>query len=167
MQKATRGFTLIELLVTLAVAAIIATIAIPGFGDLIRSSRAVADVNRVVTALNFARSEAVRRGTRVTLCPSTNGSSCMGGTDWAAGWIAFADTDEDGTPAGDGSDLLRVWNELALGAALQGPATLGFEGQGTATAASTFDYAMSGQPGRLACVNAVGRTQVLKGASSC
>lgn len=167
MRKLTSGFTLIELLVTLAVAAIIATIAVPGFGELIRSNRAVTDTNRLVTALNYARSEAVRGGTRVTLCPSSNGNSCTGGSDWTDGWIAFRDADEDATPANDGSDLLRVWQGLAVGADLQGPATIGFEGQGTATAASSYSYSMEGQPGRLACVNAVGRVEIRKGAESC
>lgn len=167
MRNKTKGFTLIELLVTLAVAAIIATIAVPGFSELMRSNRAVTDVNKLVTALNYTRSEAVRRGERVTLCPSSDGSSCAAGTDWVDGWIAFSDPDASGAPAADGSDLLRVWNGLAIGATLTGPASIGFQGLGTATASSQFTYAIDGQLGRLACVNAVGRTQVRKGAGSC
>lgn len=71
-----RGFTLLELLVTLAVAAIIMTIAIPASARLIQDVRVTVSVNRLVAALHLARSEAVRRGERVSLCPVDAGGRC-------------------------------------------------------------------------------------------
>ncbi len=45
----------------------------------------------------LARSEAVRRGVTVTVCPSSDGAACSadGSVDWSAGWIVFTDLDGD------------------------------------------------------------------------
>lgn len=56
-----RGFTLIELLVTLAVAAILATVAVPGYQQMQISRQLAADVNSILMGLNYARVEAVKR----------------------------------------------------------------------------------------------------------
>ncbi|WP_043517781.1 GspH/FimT family pseudopilin [Halomonas sp. BC04] len=65
MMKA-RGFTLIELLVTIAVMAIMATIAVPGFQNMMASNRLAGDYNEVLSGLNYARSEAIKRRENVT-----------------------------------------------------------------------------------------------------
>lgn len=72
----TTGFTLIELLITLAVAIIIATIAVPGFQRLVSSNREASDYNEILTGLNYARSEAVKRRERVQaeLAPTEGGA---------------------------------------------------------------------------------------------
>ena len=57
-----RGFTLIELMVTIAVLAILATVGIPGFVDLVQNNRVTTQANELVTALNVGRTEAVKRG---------------------------------------------------------------------------------------------------------
>ncbi|WP_017431355.1 GspH/FimT family pseudopilin [Vreelandella jeotgali] len=61
-----RGFTLIELLVTLAIAGLLATIVAPSMSTFMARARLASDVNQVVSAFNFARSEAIKRRTNVT-----------------------------------------------------------------------------------------------------
>lgn len=93
---ATRGFTLIELLVTLAVLAIVLAIAIPGFQGMVNRNQVAATTNNLVSALALARSEAVKRATRVTVASA----------DWTAGWQVFVDTGTVGDAADD--TVLRV-----------------------------------------------------------
>jgi type IV fimbrial biogenesis protein FimT len=78
------GFTLIELMVTLAVAAILVTIAVPGMATLVQNSRTTSQTNELVSALNLARSEAVKRGRTVTVRAE--------GGEFADGWCVYQGT---------------------------------------------------------------------------
>jgi len=75
------GFTIVELLTTIAVLAILAAVAVPSFRSSIASSRLTTTANGYISALNQARSEAVRRNASVQFCGSSstaNGADTLG-----------------------------------------------------------------------------------------
>ncbi len=85
------GFTLIELLMVIAIAAILASIAVPSYQWIMSRTRLSTQANELTTALSLARSEAVKRGVRVTVCKSSSGTGCTTSGNWQQGWIVFVD----------------------------------------------------------------------------
>lgn len=90
-----RGVTLLELLITLIIAGIVLSQALPAFGALVAHNRRSAVLNRFVTALQYARSESLKRGDYVALCKSVDGVRCMSSGYWGEGWLVFVDDDRD------------------------------------------------------------------------
>jgi len=68
------GFTIIELLISVALVAIVLTLAIPSFQDFIVVQRLKSVNQQLVTDLQFARSEAVSRNSFMALAFNSNGS---------------------------------------------------------------------------------------------
>ncbi len=108
--KNERGFTLVELMITLVIASIVLTMAVPGMRGLVQNNRITGQVNEMVTAFNLARIEAIRRGSSVSVCASTDQATCSLANNWATGWIVFADNNAAGNPAV--SQLIRAWDQL-------------------------------------------------------
>jgi len=61
MQRKEQGFTLIELMITIAVLAIIATMAVPSFSDMMLSQNLNKSTQNLILTLNEARSQAVTK----------------------------------------------------------------------------------------------------------
>ncbi|HSC67495.1 MAG TPA: GspH/FimT family pseudopilin [Cellvibrio sp.] len=111
MLKQNNGFTLIELMITLAVAAIVLGIAVPSFNSTILDSRSAALGSELTVAVNFARAEAVKRATRVSICPSSDGAACLTSGDWAKGWLVFTDNaTSDAVATASIGTVLRHWS---------------------------------------------------------
>lgn len=92
-----RGFNLLELMVVLAIAAVLATIAAPSMTEFVRSNRITTMKASVISDLNLARSESIKRNRRVLMCASnTSATDCSTATTWAAsGWLVCFDTDSN------------------------------------------------------------------------
>lgn len=82
-----RGYTLLELLVALALMAILATIAYPGFAALLLDSRRDATVTIAMHAVHAARQFAATRGESIRLCGTLDAAHCSGGVDWSSGLL--------------------------------------------------------------------------------
>lgn len=106
-----KGFTMIELMLTISIASILLTVAVPSYQSLMRESRLTTQANEFMTALHYARSEAVKRGVRVTICKSTDGATCNG-DNWQDGWLIFSDTGTAGS-VDSGDEILRVFPGLS------------------------------------------------------
>lgn len=167
------GFTLIELMVTIAVLAILLSVAIPNYQSMVLTNRMAAQANQVITALNYARSEAVKRGTTATVCSTSGGAACAGSTNWSTGWMVFADANGDGT-VGAGEAVLRVWPALNTGNTLNAgdlnPERVTYTSTGFATGFNkTFRLCdtRGKADARAIVINAMGRSYVEKGTASC
>lgn len=94
------GFTLIEAMIVTMVIAIVASFAAPAFQNVIKNQRMQGVTNEIVSTLQTARSEAVKRSTRVTVCFKiySTGNQCqnLGGAADRTNYIyAFVDNDND------------------------------------------------------------------------
>jgi type IV fimbrial biogenesis protein FimT len=89
------GYTMLELVMTVAIVAILGTIAIPGFKFVTSSNRVATEVNGLLGDIQFARSQAVKEGLSVTICTSTAPYTACTNTDWELGWIVFLDSNGD------------------------------------------------------------------------
>lgn len=94
--RRTKGFNLLELMITVSLAGILLMLAVPSFESISNINRLSGTSNELLTTLQVARSESIRRGVRVVVCRSNNPDSgaaatCSTATGNWAGWIVFVD----------------------------------------------------------------------------
>ncbi len=119
--KRTSGFTLIELMFVLAVAAILASVAVPALQMFSTNAKQTGAINDFVSSLHLARNTAITTNARVTMCASSNATSCEN-VGWENGWILFRDSNSNQTV--DGTDAIigtgSASNDLSIDSAEYG-----------------------------------------------
>ena len=165
------GFTLIELMITIVLAVVVISLAVPSFQETIRTNRLATQTNQFVSALNLARSEAIKRGVRVTVCRSGDQTSCGTGS-FEEGWIVFIDPNNN-ADIDAGEQVINVAEVTAGEIMITGNATVAdfvsFTADGIsrlpsgAFQAGTFEIRVpSHDEGRNVIINSTGRVRTEK-----
>jgi type IV fimbrial biogenesis protein FimT len=137
--RAGAGFTLIEVMVTIAVLGVLTALAAPSIQKMIQDNRVRGQASDLMASLAIARSESAKQGVRVTVCTSSNYTSCNGGgaSAWNSGYILFTDVNANG--AVDAGDTI-----LRIGDPLSGGNTLTSSGFAAPATADTIQFRPSG-----------------------
>ncbi|MDO6487951.1 GspH/FimT family pseudopilin [Colwellia sp. 6_MG-2023] len=114
-----KGFTLIELMISIAIVAILSTVALPSMGDFLVKMRVDNEINEVQRLLLTARNMAINTGKNTTICPLTSGA-CT--NNWGSEISIF--TNDDNSLATNNNfaapdELIKVKNEIKAGDKLQ------------------------------------------------
>lgn len=132
LKPAATGFTLIELMVTLAIAVILLMVAAPSMVAFKRNSELTSLSNTLLSAVNAARSEALKRNMAAYITPADNGNS------WSVGWVVFVDKNNNQAFDDEATDQL-VFKQAApasyfcingSGSASEKPAYIRFDSSG-------------------------------------
>jgi len=156
-----QGFTLIEMMVVISILGILLAIAMPSFSEALLSSKLRSYANNLVASVHLARSEAIKRNAVVTLCASSDGTSCSG--DWKYGWVILS--------AGDA--VIQTQQAVDVNFKITGTnTTLSFQptGVGATQDAITIcrETPTTGSQERVVTISATGRPSVTKtSAGSC
>lgn len=103
------GLTLVELVTAMAVASVLMAVAVPSFRGLALNTQRSSVMTGIGASILFARSETLKRGITITICPSSNGTDCSSGAapEWNQGWVLFEDGNGN-QQVDSGETLLRV-----------------------------------------------------------
>ena len=122
------GFTIIELMIAVALLAVAVTIGVPSFQSLMERNQLASSNNSFLSSLMLARSEAVKRKQRVTVCASADGIACNGAS-YEDGWIVVMN--DEAASANPPADSI-LWQHEGL------PSSLTLRGRGNYATQITF-----------------------------
>ncbi len=156
-----RGFTLVELLIALTILSIMMLFAIPAFNEFTQQRRMTTNVNSMIAAINYARSEATRRGGLVTVQAN---DATDNADEWGPGFCVTANDPGDcNTPLQvftlNGNPTIDATNTL------DGVDGFSYNGRGLKQDGFTGTLRVCGadaddDPGRVVNINAIGRATV-------
>lgn len=82
------GLTLLEMMITLGIVSLFAALTLPGLGSMLDRLRVMSMAAQFQEAISLARTEALRRHTRVDLIP-------LHDANWTSGWQVLIDADNN------------------------------------------------------------------------
>lgn len=112
-----RGFSLLELLTVLMIIGIIMIIAIPNFDQFFMRQERELTLNKIKSAIHYAKQEAAFRGKTVTLCGSHDHKKCVA-NNWTNGFMVVIQSDPthvSETGAEKPLEILQVFQGLKYG----------------------------------------------------
>lgn len=120
MQMKSAGFTLIELLVSITILVVLAAVGMPMLGQFVQNSRISSTSADLLSMINLARLEAIRRNTRVSFCGLADNKVCSTNKKFeTAGWAVFQEANGSGSTsnkgASDASVLVRQQTIVSTG----------------------------------------------------
>lgn len=180
--NAERGLTLLEVLVTVVIVSLLAVAGVPSWRAFVQNNQRVATTNALLADLNYARSEAIRRGARISLCsfaaaaPANDSDTwaCAGNANWEQGWMVFVDdvyTAVGTRTTGSGQEApIRVGDNLPTGQTLRGGVnSISFLPTGRVISAGDFRLCdeRGTTSGRTISVASTGKVAFSEGTASC
>ena len=180
-----KGLTLIELLVTLAIAAILSTLAAPSIKEFIVRSRMTNVANEFSGAVLRARNEAVSHNICTSMCMSSTAADsspkCVAsGEDWQQGWVVFMNpTCDSSTVQPDSENLLltRVSNDESIHLKSSDATYFMFNARGNPAVSATQIFkltygigdtdSMTQRFGQNICLDGMGRTRSIPRDKTC
>ena len=108
------AFTLFDMTAAVAASLSITLLGLPLYNTLKeRGPEPLLLEDSLQSQLEYARQEAVRLETVVTICPSRDGRNCEEGGDWQQGWLIFTDAFKPSRHFSVGDRLLHQQPALA------------------------------------------------------
>lgn len=142
-----QGFTLIELLIAIVIAAILITVGIPSFFDMIQRNNVTTVSNELVAALLYARSEAVRQEVNVTFTPGLTGWTVEANLD--DGDVTILEYELD-------NGKLSIAENITTGDAI----TYNSRGRATVSVGDSYDISFDNTLETHVCINLTGRPYI-------
>jgi type IV fimbrial biogenesis protein FimT len=105
-RRSQAGMTLTELMMALAVLGVLVGVSAPYLHDTLRNWRITSQTNDLLSDFGAARGQAAGLTVTVTVCASSNGTSCTG--TWDQGRIVFTDADADASVDTDDKILRKI-----------------------------------------------------------
>jgi type IV fimbrial biogenesis protein FimT len=167
-----KGFTLLEALVVLAVLGVLVALAVPALSGMQARHQLQAQAEGLLDSLVLARSEALRRQQRITLCPRTLDNTCDATAPWQNGWLVFVDANHNAQREVD-EPLIEVHGDvppavrMGVTSTVKGYFSYGSEGRSQSTGgafmAGTWRFCQStAQEGWQVVSNALGKPRIEK-----
>jgi len=144
------GFTLFELIVTIAILAIIATLAAPNLSQMLHNTKVNTSSGEILSFLQQSRTESIRLGKTVTVCGSDDGTNCLDTNkiNWSTGLIAKY--------SGSTTPIQKLTFESSQ-LSITAPETISFNSVGSTTAEHEITVTIPGANTYSVCVEVIGR----------